>query len=588
MLTDSTKYHIARGLLFTGDHREKASIVDMLIEDGKITTISHKPLTTPPQYTYIDASGKWVTPGFIDTHTHYDVEVLVSPGLKESARHGVTTVVLGNCSVSAIFNNPEITTDNFSRVEAIPREVMLPIMESKKTWHTPHEWMSHVDGLPIGINVASFIGHSDIRVKAMGPERALSDNTMASPKEQEAMLEMLQKSLDAGFLGMSTMDNPWDKMDGDKYWSHKTPSFYATWKERKSLVELLRKEGAILQGAPNLVSRFNAANYMMASMGIFRKPLKTTMIAMIDLVGDRMVLPIVTFLTNLTNKLFKGQFRMQSPPVPFTVYYDGVDSVMFEEFPAGEAMRHLAKNIDERNALIRDPEFRKSFKAEIRKKFAPKVWHKDLSKTLILDSPDKGMEGKNFFQLSKEYGQHPVDTFLDLIIKYDKEIRWTTTIGNDRPEKYKHIYNFEGNVMSFSDSGAHLNNMAFYDFPLQMIHRVQKSIDSGNPIMTMEKCIWRLTKELADWFLLDTGHIAVGKTADLCIIDPSYLDSINEEVSETTIPEFNNTTRLVNRNPYVVTHVMVGGEVIYHEASFVEAYGTDRKYGRVLKRGTGM
>jgi len=87
----------------------------------------------------IDANGKWIVPGFVDSHTHYDAEVLASPGLKESARHGVTTIILGSCSVSAVFNNPEDTADSFTRVEAIPREVMLPLLEKEKTWTSSKE-----------------------------------------------------------------------------------------------------------------------------------------------------------------------------------------------------------------------------------------------------------------------------------------------------------------------------------------------------------------------------------------------------------------------------------------------------------------
>src|SRR5690606_35653261 len=123
-----------------------------------------------------DAEGKWIVPGFIDSHTHYDAEVLASPGLKESARHGVTTIILGSCSVSAVYNSAEDTADSFTRVEAIPREVMLPLLEREKSWNTPKEWKAYISKLPLGINIASFIGHSDMRMKAMGIKRSLTDN----------------------------------------------------------------------------------------------------------------------------------------------------------------------------------------------------------------------------------------------------------------------------------------------------------------------------------------------------------------------------------------------------------------------------
>lgn len=577
------KILIKNGKVFTGDYRDTAQIQDILIDEkGKITKIA--PELQDETAHLIDANGQWIVPGFIDSHTHYDAEIIASPGLKESARHGVTSIILGSCSVSAIYNNPLETSDSFTRVEAIPREVMLPLLQKEKCWNTSKGWVDYIESKPLGINVASFVGHSDLRVKAMGLERAVKDNEKATTEEKKLMKDLLEKALDEGFLGLSTMDNPWDKMDGEKYWSHKTPSFYSSWSERKSLINLLREKGAVLQGAPNLVTRVSAFNYAMASSGLFRKPLKTTMIAMMDLIADRYIYPLVSTLSGTFNTFFNADFRMQSPPVPFTVYYDGVDSVMFEEFPSGEALRHLAKNLDQRNQLIKDPEFRKQFKKEIKKKFAPKVWHRDLSIAYILKCPDESIIGKNFYQLAEERKEHPVDTFLDLVAEYDKKITWTTTIANDREERYKSLYNSKNNIISFSDAGAHLNNMAFYNFPLQMIKRVQQSIDNGKPIMSMEKCIWRLTKEQTDWFGVDTGHLAEGKIADLCILNPEYFHHIKDDVDQAPIEEFGNFERLVNRNPKTVSHVLVGGKIIFENDDFVEGYGKTKTFGRFLRR----
>ena len=576
---------IKNGLFFSGVPDEAAIQQDILIDaSGRIKEIGSCGLFSEEDLEIIDAEGKWIVPGFIDSHTHYDAELLASPGLKESARHGVTSIILGSCSVSAVYNSPEDTADSFTRVEAIPREVMLPLLEKEKCWNAPKEWKEYINKLPLGINVASFIGHSDIRMKAMGIKRSLIDGESATKQEEELMLKMLNDALDEGFIGLSSMDNPWDKMDGDRYWSHKTPSFYSSWKERRSLINLLRKRNAILQGAPNLVTRVNAFNYLFASTGIFRKPLKTTMIAMMDLIGDRYIYPIIAHATRSINVLGNANFRMQSPPCPFTVYYDGVDSVMFEEFPSGEALRHLAKELDKRDELINDPAFRVNFKKEIKKKFAPKVWHKDLSKSVIIDCPDTSLIGKNFYEIAEEKNMHPVDVFLDTIIQYDKKIRWTTTIANDRKEKYEALYNFPYNLISFSDAGAHLNNMAFYNFPLKMIKIVQDSIDEGRPIMTMEKCIWRLTKEQGDWFDLDCGYLAKGKIADLVIIDPEKFKNINENVEIEPIQEFGNYERLVNRNEGVVSRVLVGGRTIFENEEFVEDYGTSGKYGRFLEK----
>src|SRR4051794_29948428 len=145
------------------------------IRDGVVATVSATPLDETGCGEVIDAAGKWITPGFIDVHTHYDAEILLDPGLRESVRHGVTTVLLGNCSLSTVYANSEDAADLFSRVEAVPRNFVLGALESNKTWSTAAEYIAALDALPLGPNVSSLLGHSDLRTAVLGLDRATDE-----------------------------------------------------------------------------------------------------------------------------------------------------------------------------------------------------------------------------------------------------------------------------------------------------------------------------------------------------------------------------------------------------------------------------
>ena len=124
--------------------------------------------------------------------------------------------------------------------------------------------------------------------------------------------------------------------------------------------------------------------------------------------------------------------------------------------------------------------------------------------------------------------------------------------------------------------------MAFYDFPLKMLKKVKAAIDAGDEFMSLEKAIWRLTKEQSDWFGLDTCYLAEGKAATLNIINPDKFGNVSENVFEGTIEEFNNYSRLVNRAEGVVEKVFVNGNLICENGKFVEGYGKNEKYGKFL------
>jgi N-acyl-D-aspartate/D-glutamate deacylase len=144
--------------------------------------------------------------------------------------------------------------------------------------------------------------------------------------------------------------------------------------------------------------------------------------------------------------------------VPFEVYADGIDLVIFEEFGAGAAASHLRDEM-ERNELLRDEAYRREFRKQYETKFGVRVWHRDFFDAEIVDCPDPSVTGKSFGQVGQERnGLHPVDAFLDLVLEHGRALRWRTTISNHRPEVLKKLARDPGVQMGFSDAGAHLRN----------------------------------------------------------------------------------------------------------------------------------
>lgn len=549
---------------------------DLLIQDGRVRGLAPwGQLAAPPGVEAVDATGCWVTPGFIDTHTHYDAELALAPGLNESVRHGVTSVVLGCCSVSFVASEPEDCADLFTRVEAVPREVVLPLLRQIKRWDRPSGWRAWVDAHPLGPNVASFLGHSDLRVATLGLLPAVDPAVKPDGPAMARMEGLLEEALDCGFLGLSCMRNPWDRLDGDRAWSSPLPSTFARGAERRAFSRLLRRRGAILQTAPNLVTRVNVLGMVWGSGGRWRRPLKTTVITMMDLKADPWVYGLTATLAWVANRLLGGDFRWQSPPVPFDLYYDGMDSVLFEEFPTGQAIRNLMRDHDARKAMLLDPSFRAQFRRELGRRLAPKVWHRDLGDARILEAPDPALVGLSFAEVAAARGADPVDTFLDLMVEHDRALRWHSCLANHRPEVLAKILRNPDTLMSFADSGAHLRSMAFYNFPVRMLKRVRDAELAGAPIMPIAQAIHRLTGEPAGWFGLDAGLIRAGGRADVVVLDPARLDEQVEQVDLRSWAPGYSFDRMVNKGE-AVRHVWVNGARVVEDAETCPSLGRVR------------
>ncbi|MGV0905065.1 N-acyl-D-amino-acid deacylase family protein [Mycobacterium novum] len=552
-----------------------SAIRNIGIRDGHVAAISAEPLDEAGCGQVIDAAGKWVLPGLLDIHTHYDVEVLVAPSLSESVRHGVTTVLVGSCSLSTIHVDGQDAGDLFGRVEAIPRQYVVDTIDKHKAWSNCADYIAGLERLPLGPNVTAFIGHSDMRAATMGLDRATRGDARPTPAEQARMEQMLDEALQAGFVGMSSQQLLFDKMDGDVCRSRTLPSTYAKPRELRRLKAKLRRSGRILQAGPDVKNPFDVVSQLAQALGIFRRPLKTSLLAAADVKSNPLAVPAMIKASRVLNKL-GADFRWQHLPVPFEVYADGIDLVIFEEFGSGAEALHLRESV-ERDELMRDEGYRRRFRKDYQNKYGPRVWHRDFFDAEIVECPDASVIGKSFGQVGVDRGGvHPVDAFLDLVLEHGTALRWHTTISNHRPDMLRKIAREPGVQMGFSDAGAHLRNMAFYNMGLRLLRHVLDAQQAGQPFLSIEQAVHRLTGELADWYRIDAGHLRVGDRADVVVIDPAHLDDTLDAYVEETFAAYGGMSRMVNRNDAAVTAVFISGRAVVLDGQPTGVLGTQR------------
>lgn len=572
---------ITNGRWFDGTGGPSA-LRDIGVRDGRVVAIA-KGLDTAGA-DVIDATGQWVIPGIIDIHTHYDVEILCAPELSESLRHGVTTVMLGSCSLSTVYLDSVDAGDIFGRVEAIPRRYVIEHLDAARSWSNPTEYVAELERLNLGPNVAAFIGHSDLRAATMGLDRATRKDVRPSAAELARMESMLNDALDEGFVGMSSQQLLFDKLDGEVCRSRTLPSTYASPRELRRLNAILRRRDKILQSGPDIKNPLSVVSQLLTSLGFRRPRLKTSLLSAADIKAIPFVIHVMDRLARVVNAL-GGDFRWQHLPVPFEVYADGISLVVFEEFGSGAAALHLQTEI-ERNRLMRDEEYRRKFRKDYDSKYGPRVWHRDFFDAEIVACPDGSVVGKSFGQVGVERGGvHPVDAFLDLVVEHGEKLRWRTTISNHRPEVLKKMAQSPTIQMGFSDAGAHLRNMAFYNSGLRLLRHARDAERSGRPFISMEHAVHRLTGELGQWYGIDAGTLREGDRADIVVIDPDKLDESLDRYAEHPVEPYGGLSRMVNRNDETVTAVLVSGKLAFGAGKAAPALGKER-FGQFLRAGS--
>lgn len=525
---------LSGGLIYDGSGSPPFK-ADIAIHNQQIVKIS--PCINTPAQERVDVSHCWICPGFVDIHTHYDAEVEIKPDLSESVRHGVTSVVMGNCSLSLSLGSPTVNADLFERVETMPELISLWKQQAKE-WPDTASYLHYIDQLPLGPNVAFLLGHSALRAKVMGLKRSL--NEKATPAEIDEMKALATEALSAGCIGISVDMVHWHRTTGE-YPGCSLPSHHAGFDEYAMLAALCRERDAVFQVTPNPKKLWQSIfSIIKLSYGLVRAPLRCTILSAMDMTINQHAWRAFPLFTTLCNHLLGCNIRFQTIPEAFTIYSDGPITPLFEEFETGLTLNNL-KSSEERKATWQSLGFKKRFKQEWLN-LKGRTFDGDFSRIIFVKAPRLEWQGLSVQQVAHTLNEKPLSLFIQLLESEDTSLRWKHTGANHRPhirhKLLKHPYILPG----FSDAGAHCRNLAFFDSALSLI---KQSVQTQ--FIKPEIAIKRISYEPAKWFNLKTGHICVGAKADLVVLDPSKLHNPITPPCEYIDPSLLDSMRMVKR-----------------------------------------
>ncbi|MEY3639194.1 MAG: D-aminoacylase, partial [Pseudomonadota bacterium] len=179
---------------------QKPFVADIGIQGGRITHIGQ--INESAKET-VDATGLWVTPGFVDLHTHYDGQVTWDECFTPSIYHGVTTVVMGNCGVGFAPKRPGAEDDLVKLMEGVEDIPGAALHEGIVwNWESFPEYMNALSATPHSLDFLVQVPHDPLRMYVM-KERALAHEA-ATPEDINQMRSLLREALEAGAVGFST------------------------------------------------------------------------------------------------------------------------------------------------------------------------------------------------------------------------------------------------------------------------------------------------------------------------------------------------------------------------------------------------
>ncbi|MDM9921317.1 D-aminoacylase [Clostridioides difficile] len=522
---------IKHGLIVDGN-KTPAYEGDILIENEKILKISQD--LNEEADKVIDAKGRVICPGFIDTHSHSDLVILVNPYNEVKIRQGITTGVLGQDGISmAPLPQEHISSwrKNLAGLDGESDEI-------DWKYETTENYLKMMDYNGVGLNETYLVPHGNVRMEAMGLE-----DRPATKEEIQKMCEITERELKAGAIGLST---------GLIY----IPCAYSLTEEIIEMCKVVAKYDGVF-----VVHQRSEADTILTSMEEIIEIGKQSGVKVHFShfkVCGKANWKYIPQVIELLEKAEKEGIRVSFDQYPYAAGSTMLGVVLPPWAHSGGTDKLIERLSDENE------------RAKMKKDIANGIegWDNfiefagidQIFVTSVKTEKNKDTIGKSLLEIGRMRGKDPLDATFDLLKEEENAVGMVDFYGLE-----EHIIGFmkrdEQNVCTDGLLAGKPHPRAYGSFP-KILGRYVRELN----VLTIEEAVYKMTKKAATSFSIkDRGELKEGYFADIVIFDKDTVSGCDDFINSMQYPTG-------------IDYVIINGNCVVEEGKYNKI-----KAGKVLK-----